>query len=269
MKFKLLSDLHLEGSSLDSKKIAYDENDNLVDVLILAGDIAVYPDLLERHLYNIPESVKVIYVPGNHEYEVKVFNDVIPSLKEIFNMPNWHIMNNETLVIDDCRFICSTMWSNLKINGDSLYEANYEQAQLVLEQQKTKFRNEDGSLRKWAVEDMLKEHKASHDFLKKEIETPFDGKTIVVTHFAPHFKSVERVHKISGFWVSDMSEIMGEVDVWCHGHIHSTSDYKVGNTQVIANPRGNSLTYDLAQNVAFDKNKVLDLGLSNVKKMKM
>lgn len=258
MKIKLLSDLHLEGSSFDSQAIAFDANGNLVDVLILAGDISAEPEFIDRHVYNIPETVQVIYVPGNHEYEVKVYNDVIPKLKEMFNFPNWHILNNETIQIGDYRFICSTLWSDLKIDGDSMFESNYEQAHLLLQKNKTRLRLPDGTLRLWDVDDMLKEFKNSYDFLKSEIDKPFNGKTIVVTHFAPSINSSEKQYKNKGFWVCDLEKLMTGVEVWCHGHIHSSNDYVIGNTRVLSNPRGHSVTYDLSQNVSFDKNFIFN-----------
>lgn len=268
MKIKLLSDIHLEGSSFDSSKIAFDEDGNLIDVLILAGDISVYPDLIDRHTYNIPESVQVIYVPGNHEYEDKVFNDVIPNLKEMFNYPNWHILNNETLVLGDVRFVCSTLWSDLKIDGNRGFEENYEQAQLIIKKQETKVLNPHGSLRLWNVEDMLKEFEASRKFLEEELAKPFDGQTIVVTHFAPSIFSSEKKYKNKGFWVSNLEYLMEGVDVWCHGHIHSSNDYKIGNTHVLSNPRGHSITYDLPQNVSFKKDLTIE-SKNNSKKLKI
>lgn len=268
MKIKLVSDLHLEGSSLDTSKISLDENGDIVDVIILAGDISTYADLISRHAYNIPESIQVIYVPGNHEYETHIFNDVIPSLKEMFPDNNWHILNNETLVLGNTRFICATLWSDLKGNGDSLFEANYEQAELILKQQKTMIRLEDGKFIPFGVEHMLAEFNKSKEYLRNEINTPFAGKTVVITHFAPHLNSSEKKYKLNGYWASDLSDIMDGVDVWCHGHIHSSSNYKIGNTKVIANPRGHSLTYDLPQNVEFELSKTITLSLEHSVKIK-
>lgn len=259
MKIKLLSDIHLEGSSFDSSQIAYDEKGKLVDVLILAGDISVYPDLIDRHTYNIPESVQVIYVPGNHEYEVKVFNNVVPNLQEMFNFPNWHILNNKTLVLGDVRFICSTLWSDLKIDGNKGFLENYEQAQLIIKKQETKVLDSHGSLREWGIEDMLKEFEVSCNFLESEINKPFDGQTVVVTHFAPSVLSAEKKYKNKGFWVSNLEYLMEGVDLWCHGHIHSSNNYKIGDTHILSNPRGHSVTYDLPQNVTFNKDLTVEV----------
>lgn len=264
MKIKLISDLHLEGSSFDSSNIALDDNGNFVDVLVLAGDIAVYSEDLDRHLYNIPEDIPVIYVPGNHEYEVKIFNDVIPNLKKTFPFKNWHILNNETLIIKDTRFICATLWSDLMGNGDSLYEANYEQAKLILKSQKTSVRLDDNTLIPFNVEHMLNEFNISKEFILNELNTPFEGNTVVVTHFAPHLNSTEKKYKLSGFWASNLSEIMEGADFWLHGHIHSTSNYTLGNTKVLSNARGNSTTYNLHQNPDFDLQRTLDF--SSIKK---
>lgn len=269
MKIKLVSDLHLEGSSFDSSQIAFDENGNLVDVIILAGDISVHPELLDRHTYNIPENIPVIYVPGNHEYECKIFNDVIPNIKKTLPFDNWYILNNETIIIGDTRFICATLWSDLMGNGDSLYEANYEQAQLILKTQKTFIRLDDGKKIPFGVEHMLAEFKKSKEFIIKELSSPFSGKTVVVTHFAPHIQSTEKKYKLSGYWASDLSDIMDGVDIWCHGHIHSTSNYHIGKTKILANPRGHSVTYNLNQNLDFQINKTFEANPKSTKNIKI
>jgi hypothetical protein len=32
--------------------------------------------------------------------------------------------------------------------------------------------------------------------------------------------------------------MVDQVDVWCHGHMHNSSDYTVGDGRVLCNPRG-------------------------------
>jgi hypothetical protein len=41
-------------------------------------------------------------------------------------------------------------------------------------------------------------------------------------------------------FASDMSRfiIESKAKLWVHGHIHSPSDYMIGSTRVLANPRG-------------------------------
>jgi Icc-related predicted phosphoesterase len=37
--------------------------------------------------------------------------------------------------------------------------------------------------------------------------------------------------------ISDLHQVEHQPLLWIHGHIHHNSDYRVGDTRVIANPR--------------------------------
>ena len=68
MRLLILSDLHLEfGNSFAPPKVGY-------DVAIIAGDIAVPAAKAVRWAKRpstFPSARGVIYVPGNHEYELR------------------------------------------------------------------------------------------------------------------------------------------------------------------------------------------------------
>ena len=69
------------------------------------------------------------------------------------------------------------------------------------------------------------------------------GKIVVVTHHAPSPESIPPSFQESAFnpcFASDMTRFITEskVRLWIHGHIHAHSDYMIGNTRVLANPRG-------------------------------
>lgn len=251
MLIKYLSDLHLDASNMDFSTLPIDKSGRTVDAIILAGDIAVYRQLLSRLFMAIPEDMPVIFVPGNHEFEEYEFKNVEKDLIELVSSANFHVLQNNTLILNGVRFIGSTLWSDLKFNGDSLYEANVEQTELILRNQFC-YHFKNGKKTLWGLNDMLEQHKISREYLTQEIHRPFDGKTVVITHFAPHHKSCEKHHKLSGFWCNNLDDLVGIPEFWIHGHIHSTSNYIVGNTNVLANPRGYSPTYNLSQNINFD-----------------
>jgi hypothetical protein len=46
---------------------------------------------------------------------------------------------------------------------------------------------------------------------------------------------------MNGAFHSDLSDFILDrphIKLWTHGHMHNTSDYLVGNTRVVCNPRG-------------------------------
>ena len=73
------------------------------------------------------------------------------------------------------------------------------------------------------------------------MESPFDGSTIVVTHFAPSLLSADprygNTPGTAGF-CNALDRLLPMANLWLHGHLHAPSDYRSGGCRVIANPLG-------------------------------
>jgi len=86
-------------------------------------------------------------------------------------------------------------------------------------------------------------HRKSRLWLEKELKNCKGKKVVIITHHAPSILSVPDHYKndhLSAAFASDMDDfirIMGS-DLWIHGHIHEFSDYSIGTTRVLCNPRG-------------------------------
>lgn len=107
-------------------------------------------------------------------------------------------------------------------------------------------------------------HAAQRTTLEAALAEPFAGPSVVVTHHAPHPRSLR-----SGAWAgvldaahaSDLSPILQGPHapaLWIHGHVHASSDYNVGGTRMLANPRG-SVEAGRAGNAAFDPSLVVPI----------
>jgi Icc-related predicted phosphoesterase len=90
---------------------------------------------------------------------------------------------------------------------------------------------------------------------------PFDGKTVVVTHHAPHPISIAPRYArdaLNPAFASDLTDVISQhqPDLWVHGHTHSSFDYVVPGTKtrVVCNPMG----YD-DENPSFDVGLVVEL----------
>ena len=74
------------------------------------------------------------------------------------------------------------------------------------------------------------------------LDEAFDGSTVVVTHHAPHRRSLHRRYEgdlLSTAFVNELPSRYFEVpDLWVHGHTHESFDYRVGQCRVLCNPRG-------------------------------
>jgi Icc-related predicted phosphoesterase len=101
-------------------------------------------------------------------------------------------------------------------------------------------RGEDGQF--FTASDALCEHEKSRAWLASELAQPYEGKTVVITHHAPHPLSVHPRYAgdpLNAAFVSDLSELLEQrPDLWLHGHVHDSFDYKAGGCRVVANPRG-------------------------------
>jgi Icc-related predicted phosphoesterase len=109
--------------------------------------------------------------------------------------------------------------------------------------------------------DCLRLHRESRAFLEAELAQPFDGVTIVMTHHAPSGRSLpesRRGDPISAAYASDLESLIERTrpQLWVHGHIHSSSDYRIGTTRVVCNPRGYTPSH---LNPDFDPALVIEL----------
>jgi hypothetical protein len=87
----------------------------------------------------------------------------------------------------------------------------------------------------------LQRHEYSRAWLASEIAKPYSGKTVVVSHHAPHPLSIHSRYvndPLNAAFASNLSDMMAGVDLWLHGHVHDSFDYRVGRCRVVANPAG-------------------------------
>ncbi len=264
-RIHILSDLHLEFSNFKLTEEEY-------DILVLAGDIS--QDLNSLRLFfdrNLKESVPVIYVLGNHEFEGKRFEDAILKYKEMEKeYPNVKVLYNEAIDVDGIRFLGTTLWSNFESRGiDFKNQVKSWAKNNVIDFSYIFKRNTEGydlKYRPWTPDDMEKEFNKAYDFLsfelkKRETNIP----RFIVTHFAPHKNSIhEKYQKDLGspYWCNHLEELMGFSEYWVHGHTHDSFNYNVDETKVICNPRGVSKTYNLSSNGLFNKDLIVEVELN-------
>ena len=76
-----------------------------------------------------------------------------------------------------------------------------------------------------------------------ELSKPWEGKTVVITHHAPHKNSIHpkfATDQLTPAFASDLTDIISnfDIDLWIHGHMHDAADYSVYGTRVLCNPMG-------------------------------
>lgn len=258
-KIGVFSDLHLEASSCSISTAD-------LDVLVLAGDIGVdFSDILHFFQTQVPPDLPVVMVLGNHEYEGKVVQQAIPALKQMLQaFPNVHVLENEAITLCGIKFIGCTLWSDFAIGKQPAVEMNWASSCVadfnnIFVQTESK---ETVPLSPQYVRDVL--HQRSVLFLEQELILKNTTEPIVVvSHFAPHPRSIHPDYHsaLNGYFVSDLSHLLGYSEFWIHGHVHNSFDYTELGTRVISNPRGYSRWFNLSQNPAYNPNFVLTVPL--------
>jgi 3',5'-cyclic AMP phosphodiesterase CpdA len=251
VKIRVLSDLHLECD--EPEVIPHAQ----ADLIVLAGDIhnhAVGPRWAAE---TFDGAVPVVYVPGNHEYYDGEFGALEAAMHDAAaSVDNVHVLNNAVLVdpAGQWRVLGTTLWTDFTLCGadaDALATSIAAAQRVMLDFrgliQVTWPRERDATpetnaTRDFTPDDSLALHAQARAWLESELAKPFAGKTIVVTHHAPHRLSLAERYaddKVSAGFVNHLPELVREpVALWVHGHTHTAFDYTVNGTRVVCNPRG-------------------------------
>ena len=257
MKIQLYSDLHLEAHPAFAPQPAPG-----ADLLVLAGDIGSYqagsalvhdPDFglarfSPRHGWPTP----VLFVPGNHEYDALDFDVAHARLRETcerlgmvwLEREVWHPPGSDAQG-RPLRFIGTTLWTDF----DALVDLKAPLTAQLQARDKA-FRAANFYLKKadttrhgeaFLAEAMREQALLCQDWLRAALDAPFDGSTVVVTHFAPSLRSADPRYGLvpgtAGF-CNALDDLLPQADLWLHGHLHAPSDYRHAGCRVVANPLG-------------------------------
>jgi Icc-related predicted phosphoesterase len=253
MKLWVLSDLHLEFGDFFEPAVPD------ADVCIVAGDVMQGCGNSIRWLDRmVAPAMPVIMVAGNHEfYGHSVFEGLEWARVHARECPDVHFLENDVVLLGGVRFIGCTLWTDFALDGDVAWAAaNFEgrvNDARAIAWRMLPAREGFGATR------VLEMHGRSRDFLRRSLQESFDGPTVVVTHHAPHSGSVHPKYKGSSLnpsFAVDMSEMMEiyRPEMWVHGHVHDSFDYRVRDTRVICNPKGYG-----SENPVFDPSLVVEV----------
>lgn len=259
MRIQLFSDLHLERYPHFRPQILPG-----IDVVVLAGDIGSYQEGsrledqdfgLERFSPQNPDLAgkQVLFIPGNHEFDGLDYDETYARLRATCERLGITWLDREVITIGHVRFIGTTLWSDFE--ALALRETDLTRQ---LQQRNKAFRAANYYLAKNTTlkngEPVLAEGWRElgldcQTWLRAALATPFDGKTVVVTHFAPSLLSADPRYGVTpgtaGF-CNSIDELFKQADVWMHGHLHCMNDYVVEgrdgahswSCRVVANPLG-------------------------------
>lgn len=262
MKIALASDIHLEFCDLNI------ENTESADVLVLAGDILVAEDLHDHPPPNTPYTKEeldtlgsrqrqaqlyrdfiarcstqfphVVVIAGNHEFYHGRWNGSIDHLYQAYSQyANVHFLEDDKFELDDVVFLGGTLWTDLdKGNPFTLHRIRDAMNDYNM------IRDDGNGFTKLRPAKTLSRHRRTLEYFDTEIKNHNDKKVIVVSHMAPSHMSIHpRYHGSpdNGAYYSDLGDFILDrpaIKCWFHGHLHNYSDYLIGDTRVVCNPRG-------------------------------
>lgn len=243
MKIRILSDVHNEFGLLDLRHTSNEQD----TVLVLAGDIglAYQKDTYLDFLTDLNTRFNhIIYIMGNHEHYRGKFTTTLSIIsKECEHLTNVSVVDKEVIVIGDVAFICATLWTD--------FDGGNPSTMWYAKNGMTDFRiirigpKAEPWRRKFSPIDAHTDFNKAKGFIFESTtdQQKLGNKVVVVTHHAPSHESAApewRTDDLAGAYASDLQQeiIDTKPNVWIHGHMHSSSDYMIGDTRVIANPRG-------------------------------
>ena len=241
-RIQYFSDIHLEfGAQAMPASNA--------DIIVAAGDIGLG---LQGLQWLETAGKPVVYVAGNHEFYCGDLPIICQELQRRGRGGPVHYLENESVIIGDVRFLGATLWTDFDGGNHKLLRA--------AEQHMNDYHQIHYHSRPMMPAETVALNAVSRQWLAEQLATHHDGPTVVVTHHAPSFGSWKGNQQ--SFYrhaycndLSDMMELYGPA-AWIHGHIHHVSDYQVGGTRVLCNPRG----YHGFQEIAgFDLLKVVEV----------
>lgn len=231
MKIFPLSDLHIE---FDNPGINIPE----VDIIVMAGDIGIGNKgvrWIKEHIKETP----VIYILGNHEYYGNKYPGLLNKLKEETKSTNITLLENEMVERENVVFYGATLWTDYDLFGQSRI-AGYECEQVMTDFKKIRI---EPTYSKIKYSDIIHIHKKSLNWLSESLTKNTDKTNIVITHHAPSIKSVPESYRddlVTAAFVSNLENVIKsqKPQLWIHGHIHKSSDYKINDCRIICNPLG-------------------------------
>lgn len=246
MNIQLVSDLHLNFGDLTLPG---------GDLLIMAGDIFEASDwrkmasIAVRYDRFCNEELtkyqKVLYVFGNHEHYGGDYSKTAITIGD--NLPpHVTLLENSYVELEGTRYWGATMWTNMNRNNPLAINAAHsglnDFSHIKWKRKVTQANHHSYWTSDFSPQATSQIHRDSLKSLHKSLLDPIPH--FVITHHAPTHLSIPPEYAnstINHCYYSDLSNTMLDhphINVWVHGHTHNHSDYLVGNTRVVCNPRG-------------------------------
>ena len=205
------------------------------EVLLLCGDIFPVCDITKYQWFldQVSERYEqVFWIFGNHEfYDGNLFTSH-DSVRDLLPY-NITLLENESVFYKGVHYVGCTLWTNFN---------NWDYGDMAVAQSSMNdyVMIDAGNDYLWAS-DTAQKHDESLEWLKQCLPT-LKGPVVVMTHHAPSYESIQGDYasRLQSAYASDLKGLIEghSIHAWCHGHIHNSVKYNIGDTIVRSNPRG-------------------------------
>lgn len=258
MKLQVFSDLHVDVHPI--KPISIGQG---VDVVVVAGDTCEGAVKAFEHLRRIvPIEIPIVMTLGNHEYYRRFIPNELAFAHAHAPALNIHVLENATVTIggdNGIQFIGATLWTNYEAFGEAKKAAAMNACASGMNDHRL-IGWQKQPWRRFRPREAAIMHHQSAMYIEQALASSAADHCVVVSHHAVHWKSVDPMYAddllTSGFF-SDMTAPIEKHQpaLWIHGHVHNSSDYRVGETRIICNPHGYG-----GENPAFNGKLVVQVG---------
>ncbi|MFJ2984882.1 MULTISPECIES: metallophosphoesterase [unclassified Pseudomonas] len=244
MKVYILSDLHLEFTDFQLPSFA----PKTVDLVVLAGDI----HKLDKGVRWANETFNcdVLYVMGNHEFYAGHFDRTHQKARDAAQS-HVHVLENECYIAGGIRFLGTSGWTDFSSTGDVTAATNIARSMM------TDYRaiRADQNYRRLRPDDVAFRNHQAKQWLTGEIEKPFAGKTVVITHHAPILEVSDSEHEghLNAAYCNAWHTLVDRADAWIFGHTHLSIDVELSGCRLISNQKGYP-----GEDCGFDPRKIVE-----------
>lgn len=267
MKIQLVSDLHMEFAPIEIVNAG-------ADILVLSGDIITADPFTRSEASPLrakatewrtwfeavcAQFARVYYVLGNHEHYKGNFYETALVLREnLGHIHNLIILDNAYDCYEGFCFVGGTLWTD--------FDHDNFKAMLVRDGLNDYKLIQGKNYRKLTPAETALDHDRMLGMIAHCADT--FQKLIVLGHHAPSWNSITPEYKngvyahLNPGYASHHDAFIAShsnIKLWTHGHVHSSHDYMIGETRVVANPRGYARKSGENENSAFDPNLVLNV----------
>lgn len=259
----MLSDLHVEWAPFvpSAARGAY-------DAVVLAGDIGQATLAIGWARRAFPDA-PIVYVPGNHEYFGAVRERALDAMRRVARALDVVLLDEDEARIGGVGFLGCTVWTDYRLHetpgrpvrmaaADVMTGAR--RVMLDYHQVDVEDAAEQGGLRRYTPQDSVVLHDRAVAWLRTALARPAVGPRVVVTHHLPSWHSVSPDYvsaPSNPAFASDLDALFPGVQLWIHGHTHSSHDYLAAGCRVVCNPRGYPMRAGGFENPRFDPARIV------------